>query len=276
MAASVLAATPPHPALRLFLFLVLTLAAVLGVPQPAAAWGPGGHRLIAELAERQLDPATRTALQPLLAHSGARRLADIASWADDIRRDPSLRALAAETAPMHYINFATRACRFDPRDCPQGRCAVLAIERYGEVLGDTTRPLAARAEALRFLVHFIGDVHQPLHAGYRPDQGGNRFQVTLKGRGTNLHAVWDTPVLASARSSIMAQADRLAHAPLAASGTAAEWAEASCRLTRDAGVYPRERALGQAYLDRMRPIGERQARLAGSRLARELRARLAP
>lgn len=262
--------------MRLLLTFVLAVAAFLGNPHQAAAWGPGGHRLIAELAERQLDPATRKALRPLLAKSGARRLADIASWADDIRRDPSQRALAAHTAPMHYINFATRACRFDPRDCPQGRCAVLAIEHYGDVLGDLRRPLAERAEALRFLVHIVGDVHQPLHAGYRPDRGGNRFQVTLKGRGTNLHAVWDTPVLASARSSILAQADRLARSPLAASGTPAEWAEASCRLTRDAGIYPRERSLGQAYLDRMRPIGERQARLAGARLARELRDRLAP
>jgi hypothetical protein len=257
--------------------LVLLFACM---PTHALAWGPTGHRIVATLAERQLSAPARASLQPLLARSHARALADVATWADDLRDDRRRRALWRATSKLHFVNFTDASCRYDaPRDCAGGRCAVAAIQRYTHILGDRARGPDQRAQALRMLVHLVADVHQPLHAGYRRDAGGNRYQVRVEGRrgGTNLHAVWDTPVLGDSPGGWRARAADLARAPVfPASGQAAEWAEESCRATRDAGVYPSRHRIDAAYLRHARPLAERRLRQAAARLAALLERALAP
>ncbi len=227
---------------------------------------------MAELAEHHLDPTTRTALRPLLAIIGATHLSDIATWADDLRHDPKQRALARATASSHYINFSSSQCRYDAaRDCEDGKCVVAAIDRYARILGDRAQPDARRAEALRFVVHFVADAHQPLHAGYRRDRGGNRYQVHLHGRGTNLHAVWDTPVLTHRQPGWRKYAQKLDAKTLPkVAGTPAQWAEGSCRATRDDGIYPRRHRIDDRYLERMQPLAQRRIREAAARLTRLL------
>ena len=249
--------------MRIALFLLLAL------PAPAQAWGPAGHRIVAALAERELKPGAHAEVRTLLALTHDSELSDVADWADDLRDDPRRRALWRSTARLHFVNFANADCRYVAQlDCPGGRCAVCAIERYAHVLGDRSRPDDQRAEALRFLVHFVADVHQPLHAGYRPDGGGNGRQVRIDGRGTNLHALWDTPVLQVRGENWRRHAARLAREPLPAlRGTAARWAEESCRITRDDGVYPRTRRIDDRYVGQMRPLAERRVREAAARLA---------
>ncbi len=167
--------------------LGLTLSTA-SVPAPASVrWGFPGHRVIAELAWQQLRPATRDRLTPLL--DGA-TLAAVSTWAD------SIRSFRRETAPWHYVNIPIWAPRYEPdRYCPDGDCVLGAIARFRPVLADTARPPAERAEALRFLVHFVGDMHQPLHVGDRGDRGGNDVMVRVETRDRNLHAVWDTDVV---------------------------------------------------------------------------------
>lgn len=260
----------------------LALALLLAcVPLHALAWGPTGHRIVAALAERGLNAPARAALRPLLARSHADELADVATWADDLRDDRRRRTLWRATSKLHFVNFADATCRYDARrDCADGRCAVGAIERYAGVLGDRARSVDERAEALRMLVHLVADVHQPLHAGYRRDAGGNRYQVRVEGvagRGTNLHALWDTPVLGDRRDGWRARAADLGRAPLpATTGDAADWAEESCRATRDTGVYPARHRVDAGYLERARPLAERRLRQAGARLAAVLNHALAP
>lgn len=253
----------------IWLLRVACLPLLLLTPALAHAWGPAGHRIVAELAERQLTPVARVEARHLLGVTGDRSLADVAAWADDLRDDPAQRALWRATSPLHFVNFGSPDCHYDPpRDCPGGRCVVAAIERYARVLGDRSRPVAERAEALRFVVHFVADAHQPLHAGYRRDRGGNRYQVQLDGRGTNLHALWDSPVLASRHLGWQRYAALLARTPLPPpTGTPAQWSEESCRATRDAGIYPRTHVLDADYLARMRPLAERRVREAAARLA---------
>ncbi len=245
------------------------LLALAFAPLHAHAWGPSGHRIVAQLAEQQLSPTTHAQVRRLLASTGDHSLADVATWADDLRDDPSQRALARATAPLHFVNFSSSTCRYDPpRDCPGGRCVVGAIESYARVLGDRSRPDWERAVALRFVVHFVADAHQPLHAGYRRDRGGNRYQVRWDGRGTNLHAIWDTPVLGSRHLGWRAQASELARSSRSTTrGTPAQWAEESCRATRDDGIYPRGHMIDAAYLTRMRPLAEQRVRDAAARLA---------
>jgi hypothetical protein len=247
----------------------VVLLLLLAMPALAQAWGPAGHRIVASLAERELNASAHAEVRRLLALTDDDELADVANWADDLRDDPRRRALWRSTARLHFVNFANADCRYvAPLDCPGGRCAVGAIERYSHVLGDRSRPDDQRAEALRFLVHFVADVHQPLHAGYRRDGGGNGRQVRFDGRGTNLHALWDTPVLQVRGESWRRHAARLARAPLPfVHGTAARWAEESCRLTRGSGIYARTRHIGDRYLAHMRPLAERRVREAAARLA---------
>jgi hypothetical protein len=245
---------------------------------PAHAWGPTGHRIVGELAGHQLTPGTRAEVKRLLSVTHDQSLADVSTWADDLRDERSQRVLWRTTSKLHFLNFSSSSCHYDAaRDCAGGRCVVAAIDRYADVLGDHTRSDRERAEALRFVVHFVADVHQPMHAGYRRDKGGNRYPLQWDGRGTNLHAIWDSPVLASRRIGWSAYATTLARSPMPqATGTPAQWAEESCRMTRDDGIYPRGHRIDQDYFARMRPLAEQRVRQAAARLAALLNRALAP
>jgi len=256
--------------------LVITVAATLLWTPPCFAWGPRGHRIVARLAEAQLTPKAWAEAQRLLALRGARHLADVAAWADDLRdTDP---ALFQRTKRLHFVNFHSRDCIYHPpRDCPDGECAVAAIGKYSAILANRSNSPAEQAEALAFVVHFVGDIHQPLHASYRDDAGGNDFQVRWHGRGSNLHRIWDSAMLDSTELSAAQYARKLSaeRTPIVAGGTPAEWAEESCRIDRDEGVYPDGHTITQAYVDRELPIAERRLRQAGARLAELLNRDLA-
>jgi hypothetical protein len=244
----------------------LLLCLLLLPAAPLAAWGDLGHRVVAELAERQLRPATRERALALLADDEAADLAAVAGWADRIRDLPQYDW----ARPLHYVNLP-RSCRYDAeRDCRHQACIVAAIERFGTELGDRGRAPASRAEALKFLVHFVADIHQPFHAGFAADLGGNRHQLSIDGRGSNLHAVWDRELPARHGDDAGAYADTLDRAgrPDPGSDQPAEWAEQSCALIDAHGLYPTGRKIGEEYLSRQLPLADARMRLAAARLAR--------
>lgn len=247
---------------------LLTIAA-LAAAAPAFAWGPLGHRTVAGLADRALTPAARAQVEALLEPDNERTLVDVATWADDLRdTDP---ALYRQTSRLHYVNFNGPKCRYDPaRECPDGQCVVAAIDKYTKILADTSRSREDRADALRFVVHFVGDVHQPLHAGYKPDKGGNTVQLRYQRKNWNLHGVWDSLLLNSTHLSWPKYVDRVSEgrdSPSAAGGTPAQWAEESCKVVRDEGIYPDGKTIDDDYIERERPIAERRLYDAGARLA---------
>jgi len=240
---------------------------------PALAWGALGHRTVAELAERRLSPTARAEVERLLAPAHERRLVDVAIWADELRGSDPERG--RQTAREHYVNFHGASCRYvAERDCRDGACVVAAIARNAAVLGDRARPDAERADALRFLVHYVADVHQPLHASYRDDKGGNTVQLRYGREDWNLHGVWDALLLDSTHRRWRGYADLLGRRPwseLAVMGNPANpavtWAEESCRASRDEGVYPGRPRIDRAWIEARRPIAERRLRQAGARLA---------
>jgi hypothetical protein len=252
--------------------LLRALVLLCTVPTTASAWGPAGHRIVAELAEEQIAASTLVEVHRLLAATGATSLAEVSNWADDIRDDPSQREHGRATARLHFVNFADSHCHYDaPKTCPNGQCAVAAIEHYAATLGDSSKSDAERAEALRFLVHIVADIQQPLHAGYRRDRGGNNYQVRIDGKGSNLHSVWDSKILGSRRLGWKEYVRRLERQPIVDNDdNPIDWAEQSCRITRDDGVYPSGHTIDKAYIELMLPIAERRIRLAGKRLARLL------
>ena len=264
--------------------LSLMLASTMLLISPSArAWGPLGHSVVAELAQRQLSPAAEREVERLLAPEHTTRLADVANWPDQIRNDPARQALWKRTSRWHYINFSSDRCNYvAPRDCPKGECVVAALAREVQVLGDRSQPDAVRREALKFVVHLVGDVHQPLHAGYRPDRGGNQYQVQFEGRGSNLHKVWDSGLLNTRQLRWQEYASLLdARSPVALPPAMAplddpyaQWAEESCRLTAAMDFYPSRRRIGPAYVARNLPLAERRLREAGRRLAEVLNSHL--
>lgn len=253
---------------------------VLACAAPALGWGADGHHIVADLAAQRLSPRTLRQVQAIL---GQQTLADAATWADDVRRDPAYHW----SAPLHYVNIPKGQAGFNAgRDCRDGRCVVGAIERYQGVLRNPVSTPPQRLEALRFLIHFVGDIHQPLHASYAEDKGGNDVKVEFFGNRTNLHTVWDTMILRRARRGMSwrqysAQLSAKI-TPEAATGWASEtnparWADESYRLAVSNGYdIPKDGRIEQAYYDRNLPVVNERLQAAGVRLAAMLNAVFAP
>jgi hypothetical protein len=178
--------------------LAIILCVVCLLPARAAAWGNAGHRIIARVAWEYLTPRAKEAVTRLL---GKEDLASASTYADDVR------SLRPETTAWHFVEMPRNAQSYVPtRDCVEtarGDCAVAVVERLGKVLtsNDVKTTDEERAEALKFLVHLIGDLHQPLHCGYKDDAGGNKIRVVFFGNVTNLHAVWDTYMIEYAKQA---------------------------------------------------------------------------
>jgi hypothetical protein len=266
---------------------------VLALAGQAFAWSKQGHQLVGELAERELSPVALAEVQRLLEGEPVPTLAGVSVWADEIRAQSRAAGnpLGKQSSPWHYVNFPGEGCDYVPaRDCPDGNCVIGAINAQAAILADRSRGDEDRRNALKFLVHFVGDAHQPMHAGFAHDRGGNNFQVNYRGRGkpegqgTNLHGVWDFWLLQSAGLDNAAYVERLLQSPVPADPTldaanpALEWTLESCRLIASEQAYPpsRRRNLGDNYLDTHRPVAERRVRQAGDRLARMINAALDP
>lgn len=271
----------PRPSPSPFGLPILLLAALL-MPGIATAWSAQGHRIVGELAQRQVAPETARAIEALLAGLDEPTLAGVSVWADEVRPQEQWR----HTAPWHYVNFPDLGCHYAPaRDCPDGDCVIGAIDRHLRDLGDPSLGRQQRREALKFLVHFVGDIHQPMHAGLRADRGGNDFQLRYQRRGMNLHAVWDGVILRSRESDWMRYADILEAQPgpeddptIDSDNAARDWAIESCEIIGAHGIYPARPGamIDSAYLDEHRPVAERRLQQAGARLARLLDEALGP
>ncbi|HEY4581780.1 MAG TPA: S1/P1 nuclease [Lysobacter sp.] len=264
---------------------LLAAALLFAVASPAFAWGRLGHRLVADLAQDELTPKARAQVDALLAGEPGATLASVASWADELRsNDP---VLGKRSAPWHYVSIHSADCDYDAAtDCRGDDCVVGAIGKQTAILADRDQPVEARRTALKFVVHFIGDIHQPLHAGNRPDKGGNTVQVRLPTpaggeRGSNLHSAWDSGLIELAGRDEAAYLQHLRRLPLAVPVAApalppraADWAQLSCAITTRPGLYPPTARLDADYARTWTPVIDEQLRRAGMHLARVLNAAL--
>ncbi len=252
----------------------LLIAALLS-SVPARAFGPAGHRVAGYIADQHLCARTRVALKPLLA---GMPLAESGLWPDWIRQLPEWE----HTKPWHYLNVSdrgsiARAARKSPDN------VLAALDRFEQELADTSLGSRRRGQALRFVVHFVVDLHQPLHVGRASDRGGNLIPVVLAGRQTNLHAVWDGELLPSPGSRNPRERALLLPAPAAADlrrwrlASPGDWARESQALRPRVYGYPAPReglpvVLGAAYLEQARGIVDQRLLMAGVRLAGRLNA----
>jgi hypothetical protein len=168
-------------------WLFVAAAAALA-PTPALAWGKTGHRVVAAIADTQLSGLARAHVEEILGLGES--LDEAANWPDEMRSAPGTFWQKTAT-PWHYVTLNGIIYDHAP---PEGD-ALEALNHFSQVLKDPSASLADKQLALRFVVHLVGDLHQPLHVGKCCDKGGNDVKVTWFGKPTNLHAVWDSQLV---------------------------------------------------------------------------------
>lgn len=155
------------------------------------SWGVTGHHAIGKIAENHLTPKAKAAVQELL---GNESLAGVSVWADQLRMKEEFKY----TTPWHYINLPLGLNYTDFKDSVEHMTTAnvySAMLKQEHELADLNMPREKRIEALKFIVHFVGDLHQPMHISRAEDQGGNTIQVNYEDKGTNLHSLWDTKLV---------------------------------------------------------------------------------
>jgi hypothetical protein len=258
--------------------LFATGFALLVLALPAFGWGQEGHKIICEIAFVNLSAEARSEVLQL-RDTDYKTFSDSCLWPDDIRDERPL------TRPYHYINIPGGKQRDEisiDAFCPPERCVPWAIKNYAKIFADKTKGAKERREALLFAAHFVGDVHQPLHAGRPEDRGGNDIKVTLLNQfyKPKLHAVWDTNLIREAGM----------YWPEAAAGLAEDYKSQSSQWTnldpdtwtvdsyllseeyayrrkKNGAVIRTGQKLNQSYVNRALPVVEEQLARAGFRLA---------
>ncbi len=275
---------------RLILLVALLWAALLTMP--AFAWGAYGHRTVAAIAMANVRPVTAARIRRLMQaapelETAKCKLRDgiigAASWPDCLYGD---KANWGSTFTWHYVNVPVCGAFDIPANCPDGICVVTEIERNRRILADRNQSAKARLQALIFVVHLVGDVHQPLHVGENGDQGGNKIKAQYGiVPGRNLHSIWDTAnaerAISSASPGLVRRYSPAERARLGG-GTPESWARESWALSKD-WVYPtafgklpcdgKEQAAivwNEAAIEASVPIIDQRIEQAGLRLARML------
>ncbi len=246
---------------------VIALAAVTALAAaPAMAWGANGHRIVGAIAQRELSGRTRATVELLLGPEG---LAEASTWPDFMRSAPE--PFWQKTAsPWHFVTVPAGKTYAEVGAPPEGD-AVTALARFAAQVRDRNAPLADRQLALRFIVHIVGDLHQPLHVGNGTDKGGNDVKVTFFKEATNLHAVWDSGLIDQEKLSYSEWSDwlsaRLTPQQVIDWGTSDPqvWIGESVAI-RDR-IYPAKPDLSFDYVFQNKPAVEQQLSKAGVRLA---------
>ena len=227
-------------------FFLLIAALVSPAATPAMAWGAYGHRTVASIAMKNVTPHTRADIRRIL-HAApelltpdcpVKSLEDASVWPDCVRGEGWRWAY---TFPWHYQNISV--CKpFDIKaKCAYGICVTGQVERFARLLADRRLPAEQQLEALMFLTHFVGDLHQPLHVGENEDLGGNRVKADYGiAPGLNLHWIWDGPeaerAISSANPPLVRRYSAEEKARLATGGVE-DWAKESWQVSRDF-LYP--------------------------------------
>jgi hypothetical protein len=277
---------------------VVLAALTLALPTPALAWGNEGHEIIAAIAQRYLTPAARAKIDALLAADSdtltAPDLLSRSTWADAWRA-----AGHRETAQWHFVDIeldhpdVKAACFGEPAPDhpasagPAQDCVIDRVNAFAAELADPSTPQAERILALKYVLHFVGDLHQPLHAADNHDRGGNCVRLALGGhRTTNLHSYWDTTAVQALGADPKAVAAKLkaqitpAQAATWRQGTPRAWAMETHEVAASVAYWPGTPAecdpdaapasLPVGYDARARRAAALQLQKAGVRLAAAL------
>jgi nuclease S1 len=258
----------PRSLIRSVALLLLAGFASLVSATPAYTWGSKGHEIVAAIAETHLTDTARKRIKELLPQGTT--LADASTWPDKAGRK------IVDMDPYHFLNFPKDANTYDQqRDCKLRNCIIEAIAWYLQVLKSLDAPRNEKRTALRFVAHLVGDIHQPLHAGFAEDRGGNSVDVRFNGRKENLHSLWDTALVELEHGTPAEIGGRLLSAVMVEhrqqwqQGTPAQWALESLAIVRTQ-VYrlPASGEINATYVESARAVIRNRLAQAGIRLAR--------
>ncbi|MFR9603379.1 MAG: S1/P1 nuclease [Rikenellaceae bacterium] len=247
---------------RLFLSAVLSIFMI----SSAGAWGQKGHDIIAYIAECHLTEKAKAEVDNLL---DGYSMVYWSNWADSSRGTEEYKY----TSPWHYRNVEEGQTP-DSTPTPDEGDVVYAVKEMTKQLKDTSLGHEQRATALKFLVHFVGDLHCPMHAGRKSDLGGNRVPVVFFHNSTNIHSVWDTKLIeythAWSHTEWQQQIDRATPEEVAkvVSGDEDDWFEDSYKVAEM--IYKdveKNNELSYGYIDKYHVTLESQLRNGGLRLA---------
>jgi S1/P1 Nuclease len=174
--------------MKSWLTISLAAFAIGTAPSPALAWGKTGHRVVAAIADTQLSGLARAQVEQILGPGES--LDEAANWPDEMRSAPG-EFWQKTATPWHYVTLNGIIYDHAP---PEGD-ALEALARFSKILQDPNATREDKQTALRFIVHLVGDLHQPLHVGKCCDKGANDVKATWFGKPTNLHAVWDSQLV---------------------------------------------------------------------------------
>ena len=243
----------------------LVLAAAL------VSWGVTGHRTIGKIAEGHLAPQAKTAVHELI---GDTTLAEISTWPDEVRSQPAYR----NTGPWHYINLPLGLSFADFESAVKGNPqenVYSALRQQEQILGSAASTRTQKVEALKYIVHFVGDLHQPMHVSREEDKGGNTIQLNYDGTGTNLHALWDSKLIDHQGLTYEQMAEKYDHATPAQvkqwqSDPLIQWIwesyQASSKLYAEVDAM-KSRAIDDSYYQAHIAIVQDRIEKAGVRLA---------
>ncbi|HEV8582498.1 MAG TPA: S1/P1 nuclease [Thermoanaerobaculia bacterium] len=240
---------------------------LLAGPSSLLAWGPNGHRIVGRIAANHLTDEAAVAVTSLIGPEG---LDQACTWADEIRNDPNWQPPLKNPSPWHFISIDDGETLETTARDPKGD-VLEAIERFSAVLRDPQANRQAKQEALRFLIHFVGDVHQPLHVGRRADRGGNSVEVSWFDQKMNLHSVWDSGLIDSEKLSYSEFAAFIDHPTLKEiqewqSAAPADWVRES-KAVRERVYKIGDGKLSYQYAFDNIPLIKRRLLQAGVRLA---------
>ncbi|NQZ08672.1 MAG: S1/P1 nuclease [Algicola sp.] len=270
--------------------LVLLAATLSFTSSHAAAFGPTGHRVIAKICEANLSVRAKSSLQEIL---GLQKLAYAATWPDEMRTSTSDRALWAVTSKWHFVNIAKNETYATSVKSEDGDIIMAirvftsilkglpiekgpirnALQGYFKDLDSPANQNKIKRFAVKYLVHTIGDLHQPLHAGYLNDRGGNDTPVKWFGQPNTLHWVWDRGLINKQKFSFTELADKLDAMPPGMKthfqqGGVMQWLDESLALRKvvyDVDKYGSD--FGYPYTYDNTPLINRQMQKAGFRAA---------
>ncbi len=168
----------------------LLLAAVGLMPSAAFAWGKTGHRVVGAIADRYLTPNAKAGITAIL---GSETVEEASTWPDFMRASPD--EFWQKVAGAYHIVTVPKGKTYAEVGPPQQGDAVTALKQFSATVRDPRASVADKQLALRFIIHIVGDLHQPLHVNNGLDRGGNDIHVRFGGRDTNLHALWDSGLI---------------------------------------------------------------------------------
>jgi len=271
----------PHIFFGHIIFTALAGFALLGYSDDCWAWGRDGHTAIGILAVNQLQQDALRELESIIRPLNKQAMAEDCNWPDAIRETDE----GAWSGPLHYVNVPRGIDTYDQaRDCPlhplhldhpdgpDRYCVTEAIKHYAAGLGNRQASNDERRQAFAWLCHLVGDLHQPLHAGFADDRGGNDINVKYKGEEMNLHRFWDSGLISEQAGSWQYLVGKTASFPAIQADSdwspekVEEWTSESHQLAERA-AYPSKKKIKDSFEKQSWEHIHQQIALAASRLA---------